>query len=129
MVDRLAWQREYRKSNGDAVTKRYEKTFKGKLMRTYRNMYTRVSGILKTKTHLYQGLSILPREDFYEWSLNDKEYKRLFEQWVSSGYDKKLSPSIDRKDTNLGYELGNMCWVTHSQNSSQGSVNRWKSNV
>lgn len=126
--DRLEWQREMRKANGNAHTKKYERTKKGKLMRTYRNMYTRVSGILKTKAHLYEGLDILSREDFYAWSLSDSTFNTLFDDWVSSGYDKKLSPSIDRKDTNCGYVLDNMRWLTHSENSRLGSLSKGNKN-
>jgi len=48
--DRLSWQREYRKANGNASTKKYERTKKGKLMRTYRNMESRAKGIVKGKS-------------------------------------------------------------------------------
>jgi len=125
---RLARQRDMRKANGNAHTKKYEKTKGGKLMRTYRNMYTRVSGILKTKAHLYEGLDILDKEDFYKWSLSDYAFNILFDDWVSSGYDKKLSPSIDRIDTNYGYVLDNMRWLTHSENSRLGAENKGSNN-
>lgn len=119
-------QREQRRSNGDFHTKKYERTKKGKLMRTYRNMQSRTLGIVKGKAHLYLGMDVLPREDFYNWSLADREFNRLFEVWVKSGYDKKLSPSIDRKDTSKGYTKDNMRWLTHSENSRLGSINRKK---
>jgi len=122
--EKLLGQREYRLKNGNLCTKKYEKTKQGKLVRTYRNMQTRVYGILKTKAHLYEGLSLLEREDFYSWSLNDQDFNQLFENWETSGYDKKLSPSIDRINTSLGYSLENMRWLTHSENSRLGAINR-----
>ena len=122
--DKLKRQRESRALNGNMHTKKYERTRKGKLMRTYRNMYTRVSGILKTKAHLYEGLDILARGDFYSWSLADKDYNSLFDSWVDSGYEMRLSPSIDRKDTSVGYTPNNIQWTTHSENSRRGSLNR-----
>ena len=125
---RLARQRESRKANGNAHTKKYERTKNGKLMRTYRNMYTRVSGILKTKAHLYEGLSILSKEDFYEWSLSDGTFNTLFDDWVSSGYGMKLSPSIDRQDASIGYEIGNIRWLTHSENSRLGALSKGNTN-
>ena len=111
-------QRERRAKNSDKVTKKYEKTLKGKLMRTYRNMSSRVKGILKKKSHLYEGLPIVDRESFYEWSLNNEDYIRIFKNWEDSGYELKESPSIDRKDANKGYTLDNMRWVTFSFNCS-----------
>ena len=124
MIDRLKRQRESRLLNGNMHTKKYEKTRKGKLVRTYRNMYTRVSGILKTKAHLYEGLEILDKDDFYSWSLSDESYNSLFDSWVSSGYEMRLSPSIDRKDTRFGYTPDNIQWTTHSENSRRGSLSR-----
>lgn len=105
--------------------KKYEKTRKGLLMRTYRNMKSRVLGIQKKKAHLYKGLSILDKERFYEISLNDPSYNLLFDNWVVSGYDRKISPSVDRIDTTKGYEEGNIRWITHSLNSKLGSQSRW----
>lgn len=116
----LARQRELRKLTGNILTKRYEKTPKGFLMRSYRNMQSRVQGIQKRKYHLYQGKELLPREDFYSWSLNSDEFKTLFNEWESSGYDRKLTPSVDRINPTKGYSLDNMEWVTHSENSRRG---------
>lgn len=117
-------QRLSRLGNGNKHTLKYEKTLKGKLVRTYRNMKSRVEGILKPKSHLYEGLPILSKEDFYDWSLSDESYLSLHRDWVDSGYEKKLSPSIDRKDSSLGYVVGNIRWLTHSENSRLGSKNR-----
>lgn len=108
--------RRFNKENSD--TKKYERTKKGKLVRTYRNMLSRVKGILKNKAHLYEGLEILDKEVFYKWSLNDKEYNKIFNDWVDSDYNLKLSPSIDRKETNKGYTLDNIRWITFSENCS-----------
>ena len=114
-------QRKYRVSNGDRCTKDYEKTLNGYLMRTYRNMSSRVLGILKTKRHLYEGLDILPKEEFYEWSLQSN-YPDLLKNYQESGYDMKLAPSIDREDSSLGYITGNIRWITHSENSRLGAL-------
>ena len=128
MYDHLASQRKRRKETGNIVTKRYEKTPKGFLMRLYRNMQSRVTGVQKAKIHLYLGKSLLPRDDFYEWSLGSDVFNKLFNEWELSNYDRKLTPSVDRIDSDLGYELTNMEWVTHSENSRRGNVSRFKNN-
>lgn len=120
----LQKQREYRRRTRNAATKRYERTGKGKLMRTYRNMLSRVKGIAPKGRHRYKDLEILNKQEFYEWSLNDTEYNRLYDEWVKSGYDRRLSPSIDRIDTTKGYVLGNMQWLTHSENSRKTCKNK-----
>lgn len=89
-------------------------------MRVYRNMTSRVGGIQKKKYHLYEGLEILPRKEFYEWAWDNPEFWRLYTRWTKEGYDQRLTPSINRIDSNKGYVLGNVEWVTHSVNSSLG---------
>jgi hypothetical protein len=115
--DYLRKQRERRAATGNATTKKYERTKNGKLMRTYRNMQSRVTGILKKKRHLYEGLPILPRAEFYRWANASNEFHRLFDGWVDSGYRCGESPSVDRIDSSKGYTLGNMRWLTHRENS------------
>lgn len=124
MQTKLEKQREYRRKNGNAVTRRYERTKKGKLMRTYRNMQSRVTGILKKKAHLYEGLEILPREIFYDWAMSCPEFHKLYDEWVLSDYKCGASPSVDRINPSRGYSLENMEWVSHSENSRRASRTR-----
>ncbi len=117
--NRLAYQREYRLKTGNRSTNKYEKTPNGHLMRTYRNMLSRVTGVQKKKAHIYKGLPILDREEFYDWALSGDEYINMWKVWALSDYDRKLTPSIDRIDSRYGYELWNMQWLTHSDNSAK----------
>lgn len=122
----LAKQRAYRKATGNAATKKYEHTKHGKLMRNYRNMKSRIEGVQWLKAHLYAGKSLLPKDEFYAWAMECNSFHRLYQEWVESDYDRKLAPSVDRKDSRLGYEVGNMEWVTHSENSRRGAVSRFR---
>ena len=117
---RLLKQRIHRKNTNNFDNKRYEKSPKGFLMRTYRNMQSRVEGIQKREAKFYMGLPILSREDFYTWSLStDSDFHGLHTRWTEANYDRRLSPSIDRIDVTLGYVLENMQWITHSANSGK----------
>lgn len=120
----LARQRERRKENGNAATKKYEKTPRGFLMRAYRNMKSRIEGVQQIKFHLYQGKTLLSKDDFLDWAIDHPTFKVLFSEWVESEYNRKLTPSVDRIDSTKGYEIDNMEWVTHSVNSSRGSKSR-----
>ena len=122
--EKLEKQRIYREKTNNKDTKKYERTKKGKLMRLYRNMKSRVTGIQKKKAHLYNGKELLDKNYFYEWSLNSKEFHLLFDEWERSGYDRKLCPSVDRIDSSRGYIIENMEWVTHSENSRRGSISQ-----
>lgn len=117
-------QRERRKSDGNKNTKKYEKTKKGFLVRCYRNMKSRIEGVQVKKHHLYKGKYLLSKELFYEWSLNNENFNNLFNEWEISGYNRKTSPSIDRIDNSLGYDIENMQWITHSENSRKGAISR-----
>lgn len=120
--ERLDRQKAYRERTGNAATKKYERTKKGKLMRNYRNMQSRINGIQWQKAHLYEGKALIEKDEFYDWAMSDPEFHRLFDDWEASGYDRKLSPSVDRKDSSLGYVPFNMEWVTHSENSRRGGL-------
>lgn len=88
-------------------------------MRAYRNMLSRVRGVQWRKAHLYQGLPILAREDFYAWSLANDEFWRLFQVWRAEGYERRICPSVNRINAAQGYLPGNIEWITHSENSAQ----------
>lgn len=120
-----AKQRARRKANGNQYTKTYEKTIQGFLMRTYRNMKSRVTGIQKKKAHLYWHCPLLSREEFYEWSQQSGEFMALYYAWVMTNYDQRVTPSIDRIDSKGGYVIGNMQWITHSENSRRGALSRY----
>lgn len=115
--DKLAWQRKQRKLTSNHDVKKYEKTKNGFLMRCYRNMLSRVTGVTKKKNHLYLGKEILDKKSFYDWSLSDSNFNNLFSAWNKSDHVRKLTPSIDRIDPNIGYNITNIRWITHSENS------------
>jgi hypothetical protein len=122
--ERNAKQRETRKANGNAYTLKYERTKAGKLMRLYRNMQSRIEGVQWQKHHLYAGKYLLPRDEFYTWAIASAEFHRLFREWEAAGYQRKLAPSVDRINSDVGYHPWNMQWVTHSENSRRGSVSK-----
>jgi hypothetical protein len=115
-----------RLNNANLWTRRYEKTKKGFLVRMYRNMTSRVKGVQKDYIHIYQGLDILPKEQFYEFALNNSEFHRLFKEWEDALYERRLCPSIDRIDTKFGYTLGNIQFLTMSENASKTSRRKYK---
>lgn len=123
---RNAQQRESRKLNGNLHTKKYEKTKKGFLVRLYRNMQSRVTGVQKLKVHLYEGKSLLTREEFYAWSEANAEFHKLFKEWENSNYERRLTPSVDRIDSSLGYEIHNMEWIPFYENCRRGALAKLK---
>jgi hypothetical protein len=105
-----------------AAYKKYEKTPNGFLMRMYRNMKSRITGVQAAKFHLYAGKSLLDKEEFYEWAKNSPKFWELYEAYKNDNYNRKLAPSVDRINSSLGYCVENMEWVTHSENSRRGAI-------
>lgn len=96
---------------------KYERTTKrGFLMRVYRNMQSRVSGVQKLKHHLYEGKELLDRSAFYAWSLGSPAFNAIFDAWLAAGHVRRIAPSIDRINAAGGYELSNMRWVEFHEN-------------
>ena len=124
----LSWKdmTEEQKEHKRQWTHRYEKTKKGFLMRLYRNMKSRVTGVQKMKSHLYVGKELLTKDEFNQWAMQNPDFHKLFADYEESQYERKLAPSVDRIDSSKGYSVDNMEFVTMSENSRRGSINKWK---
>lgn len=59
------------------------------------------------------------KEEFFEWS-KKSAFTELYKVWVASGFDKWLSPSLDRMNPNLPYFISNLRWVTWEENWKKG---------
>ena len=123
--DRLLYQKNRRKQNGNLDTKKYEKTPQGFLMRMYRNMKSRITGVQSEKAHLYLGKDILSKEEFYKWALSNPKFMEMFNLYTVSNYTQKLAPTVDRIESSKGYSTDNMQWLTHSENSQKGAYSRY----
>jgi hypothetical protein len=112
---KVVLQRKTRKVNNNLYSRKYEKTKNGFLVRLYNNMKRRINGV-HHKSHLYANKELIDKKTFNEWSLNSNQFHNLFEVWKDSEYKRVLTPSVDRIDSEYGYKLDNMRWVTFSEN-------------
>lgn len=108
---------------GAAEARRRRTTPHSYLSAKYSVMQSRIGGA--SKPHLYRGLGIMSRREFLAWGLDDPAFNKLWWEWQKSGRPMKLAPSIDRIDTQRGYVLGNVQFITHSENSGKASNWRW----
>jgi hypothetical protein len=106
------------KEEQNKINKDYRYTFIGKIKRTYSQMYMRVSPNCKQYLS-YKGLKICSKEDFITCSMRCPIFKKLYRAWMDSGWERRLSPSIDRIDGRKGYTLDNIRWITAYNNSAR----------
>ena len=88
----------------------------------------RYSGI-KTRcltggSHKYtvNGKMFLSKEEWIAWCYEPENYRKFIEiynKWVQSNFDEKLAPSIDRINNKKSYIVGNLQWLTKSENSKK----------
>ena len=64
------------------------------------------------------------REELKQWLLSQENFRQLFDAWATSGYDKYLSPSVDRLDDAKGYSLDRIQLVTWKENKLKGESDR-----
>jgi len=88
-------------------------------------MKSRVDGVQAAKYHLYRGLGIIEKEKFYQWAMAQSAFHSLFIDYESSGYERRLAPSVDRINSDKGYHVKNMEFVTMSENSRRGTLSRF----
>ena len=99
------------------ATEKY-RTLEGRIIKAYKHMSNRVRG-KGSSPKLYEGLEICTKDEFTKWALQDRNYKVLLESWEKQGYPLTLTPTVDRIDSKRGYSLGNIQWLSYSDNASK----------
>lgn len=97
-------------------TRDYKKTPKGRAYSSY------VSQVTASKKRGHR-LPNYTQAELYEWMLNNGLLE-LMVPWKASGYDKWLSPSVDRLDNTLPYTLDNLELVTWEENDKRAKADR-----
>jgi len=95
-------------------TKKYRLTFRG-VVNTIYNSQKQAS---KKRSHDAPDYSF---EDLLLYCKNSRKFNILYQNWVDSKYNKKLKPSIDRIDDNVGYTMSNIFVNTWYGNISRAS--------
>ncbi|RXI77355.1 hypothetical protein DXH47_09160 [Levilactobacillus suantsaii] len=99
-------------ANGNS-TEKFRHTEKGVITNLYQKL---------KKRNKNNGFGSVPfsLKDFYDWSMKDKNFHRLFRMWVFDNYSKISKPSVDRIDPTVGYEFDNMQWLSWNENYYKG---------
>jgi len=68
-----------------------------------------------------RGMTLIDRESFIAWAGQSAVYAGLFESWQMAGFPMRLVPTVDRINYRQGYVVGNMQFLTHSENVLKGN--------
>lgn len=86
-------------------------------------------------THIYRGqrssskkrnmdMPNYSKVEFKNWILKQPNFEALFKSWVDSGYEKNLTPSVDRPDDYKPYTLDNIQLMTWGENRNKNYKDR-----
>lgn len=84
----------------------------------YAHMKARAEG-RSTNFSYSSGKDLLTRDEFFEWCKakhNFLIFMVIYMDWVTSGFDLSLCPSVDRIDPDKGYVADNLQWLSFSDN-------------
>lgn len=100
----------------------YCKTCKKDRIRTRWGLKERLYAGMKSNSK-NRGHDVPMKEmEFIKWVTEQDNFESLYQDWKNSGYDKMLSPSIDRLDDNVGYTLTNIRLTTWKDNDEKQRV-------
>lgn len=84
----------------------------------YCSMNRRIKGLTKHSKLL--GKDIISKKEFLDWCIKNKQkFIKIYNYWEKCGYKRKFAPSIDRIDNTKGYIVGNLQWLTQSDNAKK----------
>ena len=66
----------------------------------------------------------LAKDDFILFSRSDESLKILIEEWEKKGFERKYSPTVDRIIPRLGYVIGNIQFLSLTDNVIKGNSER-----
>lgn len=120
-VEIYAKHKIYRDKNKEKIYKKkreYSLSERGVLKVMHKNMIRRFED-----ENIPYVDTICSFEDFLKF-IETSTFKEIYDNWVASGYETKLKPSIDRIDCNQGYGTFNLQILTKSENCKKGHLER-----
>jgi hypothetical protein len=105
-------QRKGLQNNCKDCVKKYQRSLDSHFRTAYRSCKYRIKNVSTYK-------NILFTLTWEEWLTFKPKYALLHKQWEFSGYDKRLTSSIDRIENFKGYTFGNIQVITKAQNTSK----------
>lgn len=74
---------------------------------------------IRSSRHRGHNLPDYTLEELMNWIYSQPNWEYLYKNWVESGYDKWLKPSIDRLEDSIGYRFSNIRLTTWKENNEK----------
>jgi hypothetical protein len=97
--------RETRRTKNGLISQIYRSQKKGSIKRGY-------------------PLPLYSKEELIEWANSQSSFNILYNNWVKSGYNKNLTPSIDRINDYKSYTFDNIQLITWEENINKAHADR-----
>lgn len=120
--ERSIYNKKYSEDNKESLkckTKKRNRTKEGLVSLVY------LSQIFSSKRRNHK-LPTYSKEMLKEWVFKQTNFEQLYNNWVNSGYKKKLKPSVDRLNDYKGYSFCNIQLITFGQNNRKSHEDRKK---
>ena len=96
------------------------------IQRIFNHRYAGIKARCKGTGRKYKvtGSTPLSKEQWNKWCYDKENYKKFmsyYKVWVDTGFLNKTAPSIDRIISTKGYDIGNLQWLSHSENCSKNN--------
>ena len=98
-----------RKEYMKIYNKKYTRTVKGLVKKIYAHQ-------IRNTKHREHELPKYTEQELHDWFIKENSKSCIYENWINSGYDKELIPSIDRLINTETYSLDNIQLVTWKRN-------------
>lgn len=108
--------KQWRKANPDKV-RLYSEIGRRKVSNHITRLWYAMNRRVNTQSSYLKREVKFSKQWFIGFCMENKQYKRLFNQWAKNGYPRKLVPTIDRIDNAEGYTKTNIQFLSFKDNS------------
>ncbi len=95
----------------------YYKSYKRSREGLIKSIYANQRQSSRKRKHVYPNYT---SSELVSWTLKQVNFEVLYLDWLKSGFNKDMIPSIDRLKDNLPYSLDNIRVITWKENNDKG---------